>query len=107
MPSESKNPSPPPLRPLAGDVVVAAQRGEPGGGGRRPQRRRPRRQGLRRRRRAPRRAGRRGHPARPHGELAPLHFVSAPSGRPLRPAQILMRGRSGARIKHGHIPFEG
>lgn len=30
-----------------GDVVVATQRGEPGGGGRRPQRRRARRQGVR------------------------------------------------------------
>jgi hypothetical protein len=43
--------------PHAGGVVVAAQRGEPGSGGRRPQRRGARGQGLRRRRGAPRRPG--------------------------------------------------
>jgi len=82
VPSKSKKPQPQalavaaPQGRFAGDVFVAAERGEPGGGGRRPQRRRPRGQGVRRCRRAPRRPGRRGHPPRPHGEIAPLPFVS-------------------------------
>lgn len=102
MPSKSKKPQALAVAVPQGrrDVFVAAQRGEPGSGGRRPQRRRPRGQGVRRYRRAPRRSGRRGHPPRPHGEIAPLPFASTSTRRPLLLDQILMRGRSGTRIGH-------